>query len=849
MIKIVEKLLKNENDDYILPFFWQRNEAEEIIREYMSQIYKCGIRQVCLESRPHPDFCGPKWWYDLDIVFDEADKLGMRVWVLDDCACPTGSANGKGKLMPERLKKTFLHLKEFDIAGPKENAHFILKSSEKIDDVLNYVSAIAVKVDIAEGDFVLTDTIIDFFDNIKDDKLWLNVGDGHWKIYVVYEKSGDPKNTLDTQINPIIAESTDVLINEVYEKHYNKYKERFGKSFAGFFADESGFYNIAGFKSMLGIDESIRLPWGLNMYSELEKEYGADWRKDLAFLWISSEKVSPSIRYAYMNTLTQLYEKNFSRRIGDWCTTHKVEYIGHVVEDENNHSRLATGAGHFFRSLSGHHMSGVDVVLNQLLPDLDYKINTYHKWDGEFFHYALAKLGSSLSILDCKKKNRALCEVFGAYGWSEGLKLMKWLADHMLVRGINYFVPHAFSMADFPDYDCPPHFYAHGKNQQFKHFGRLIGYINRMAYLLSNTEHNIKVAILYNAEAEWCGKSMLIQKPARELTQNQIDFLFLPADYIDTINTRLQVNGNEFDTLIVPYAEKLPYEIVEKLYGLSDNTRIIFINGFPDDIIGGNIDILNKLKAKTQIIKLNNLAEDLVEYCPVKLSNKQKHLRLLKRKTGESNLYYFFNESAVNSVCCKVIMNTDKTIYQYDAMNNTILKNSSNNCFELKLLPYESRVLIEGDFNMRVDDFVISKDEIMFLNGPFKLSVCAYNENKFKAIDDIVILEDMSAKEEFLDFSGTFCYETQFDFMKNNKRVFINLGQVYETAEVYINNNPVGVCISAPYALDITDFVNSGKNHLKIYVTNTLANACRDRFSADVLQDPSGLIGPIRLIS
>lgn len=55
-----------------------------------------------------------------------------------------------------------------------------------------------------------------------------------------------------------------------------------------------------------------------------------------------------------------------------------------------------------------------------------------------------------------------MCELFGAYGWSEGNRLCKWLADYMLVRGVNHFVPHAFDAAPFPDADCPPHFYAHG---------------------------------------------------------------------------------------------------------------------------------------------------------------------------------------------------------------------------------------------------------------------------------------------------------------------------------------------------------------------------------------------------
>ncbi|MFR6327621.1 MAG: hypothetical protein ACLUOI_01455 [Eisenbergiella sp.] len=55
-----------------------------------------------------------------------------------------------------------------------------------------------------------------------------------------------------------------------------------------------------------------------------------------------------------------------------------------------------------------------------------------------------------------------MCEIFGNYGWAEGAQTMKWLTDFMLVRGINVFVPHAFSPKDFPDPDCPPHFYAHG---------------------------------------------------------------------------------------------------------------------------------------------------------------------------------------------------------------------------------------------------------------------------------------------------------------------------------------------------------------------------------------------------
>lgn len=80
--------------------------------------------------------------------------------------------------------------------------------------------------------------------------------------------------------------------------------------------------------------------------------------------------------------------------------------------------------------------------------------------------------------------------------------MMKWLMDFLLVRGVNHFVPHAFSV-DYPDPDCPPHFYADGNNPQFPAFSELMRYTNRASHLLSGGEQVTDAAILYHAEAEW----------------------------------------------------------------------------------------------------------------------------------------------------------------------------------------------------------------------------------------------------------------------------------------------------------------------------------------------------------
>ncbi len=64
--KVCQQRLRNcyrargEND--IFPFFWQHGEEEGTLRRYMQVIDEANCHAVCVESRPHPDFCGPGWW-------------------------------------------------------------------------------------------------------------------------------------------------------------------------------------------------------------------------------------------------------------------------------------------------------------------------------------------------------------------------------------------------------------------------------------------------------------------------------------------------------------------------------------------------------------------------------------------------------------------------------------------------------------------------------------------------------------------------------------------------------------------------------------------------------------------
>lgn len=83
----------------------------------MKVIDESNIKAVCVESRPHPDFCGPKWWADMDVILDEARKRGMKVWILDDSHFPTGYANGAMAEQPDELCRQSVSCRTYRCSG------------------------------------------------------------------------------------------------------------------------------------------------------------------------------------------------------------------------------------------------------------------------------------------------------------------------------------------------------------------------------------------------------------------------------------------------------------------------------------------------------------------------------------------------------------------------------------------------------------------------------------------------------------------------------------------------------------------------------------------------------------
>lgn len=877
----LQEVLDGKEHNYLLPFFWQHGEDEEAIREEMARVHEAGIGAVCVEARPHPDFLGPKWWKDMDIIMEEARERGMQVWIFDDDHYPTGHAAGKVKEAPEELHRLFLGERYIDAIGPAQGTSFLLDTlllsglrptfshSRYASGKNKLISVVAVRRDPANG--TLLSDCVDITDLVHDGILYWDIPEGYWRVFIISENKDGGSEQQKDYLNPLDRESVRILIDTVYEAFYDRYQADFGKTFAGFFSDEPGFYNdktTFDFHSKPG-KKAAPLPWSREMPDLLEQALGKDYRKHLYRLWHDAGEQTNFVRYTYMNIVSKLYGENFCSQIGEWCTAHGVEYIGHVLEDNNVHARLGSGAGHFFRALWGQHMSGIDVVLWQIVPGFDEL--SFSKpggdTDSEFFHYGLAKLGVSLGHLDPKKQGRTMCEVYGAYGWAEGLKLMKWITDHMLVRGVNYFIPHSFSQKAFPDPDCPPHMYAGGKNPQYRYYKHLNRYMNRISHLISGGRHVATAAVLYHAEAEWSGEAMVFQKPVKQLMQRQIDCDVVPIDLLldaaSVQDSKLKVHLEDYECLIVPYSEALPSAMIRRLAHFADQGLAVrFVDGLPlrsseSRDISADLSGL-AVHPNVKVVPLNTLAQSLLAdgHYEMRVDTYEPNLRSYHYHHDDLDIFMFFNEHPHQTIRTKIDLPIQGYICAYNAFLNrlTVLnatEKEDKTAVQLDLHPYESIVLLHGTAlagHAALPQFEAVSD--LELHGKWTVSTAtAERYPHFDEWGKLTVPTNMSGPHALPRFAGTFRYETEFEWNEAAIDVLLELGEVYETAEVWLNGEPAGVRICPPYCLEIHGLIKKGTNKLVIEVTNTLVKDQHDFLSAYAQQEPSGLIGPVRVKS
>lgn len=314
----------------IMPFLWVHGESEAMYRHMVQVIHDASLDAFCVEARPHPQFCQEQWWRDLSIIIDEAEKLGMKVWLLDDKHFPTGYAAGAVKNAPLALRRRHIIHRSISVSAGtavRLDVKRYVQPKEKqspMDVVMLLYANHGLPRKIRQDELLSVtaysrDQHIDLARHIHNGKLCWTVPEGDWHIDIcalTYDSG-----THREYINMLDEASCRLQIEAVYAPHYAHFSGKFGTVIAGFFSDEpelgNGSYTRHG--NTLGTEQS--LPYSKALAARLEKALGAEWKNLLPLLWRNEYNRSETarVRFIYMDCVTRLVEECFSMQIGQWC--------------------------------------------------------------------------------------------------------------------------------------------------------------------------------------------------------------------------------------------------------------------------------------------------------------------------------------------------------------------------------------------------------------------------------------------------------------------------------------------------------------------------------------------------
>lgn len=209
-------------------------------------------------------------------------------------------------------------------------------------------------------------------------------------------------------------------------------------------------------------------------------------------------------------------------------------------------------------------------------------------------------------------------------------------------------------------------------------------------------------------------------------------------------------------------------------------------------------------------------------------------LRALRRSNPGGYHYFIANLTPddVNATMPLTVEFVDAA--WFDPMTGDISRAKiSDGKIDVNLRSGESRILCTYDKRSSLPEIACREsrpDTIDLSNQPWKLSfVESWPEIKSKRkLDKLKAWTDLD-DDSLNDLAGTGIYTTTFNLNEDEPDGDwqIDLGDVRESARVYLNGKYLGCAWAVPFVLSCGDALKAGKNELRIEVTNLTANRIR----------------------
>ena len=267
-----------------------------------------------------------------------------------------------------------------------------------------------------------------------------------------------------------------------------------------------------------------------------------------------------------------------------------------------------------------------------------------------------------------------------------------------------------------------------------------------------------------------------------------------------------------------------------------------------------------------EALNIINVAKDLEFQNP--------NLLFTHRRKGDSDIYFVTNQSDEIQKADMTFRVKGKQPELWDATNGTTRKlpnysfSETGTKIPLTFEPAQSYFIVfsDGATGPSSGDNFPKGNIVQELKSPWQVMFQPQKRGPEKPVQ-FVSLQDWSKSENdnIKHFSGTATYKTSFNNVKAapGERTFIDLGDVKNMAIIKINGKQVGGLWTAPWKIDISNYVSNGKNTLEVEVVNLWVNRmvgdsklplekrptwlANNYFYPTQPLEPSGLLGPVTI--
>lgn len=845
-------------------FSMQEQEAE--LEKRLDKVVSAGFSEIVASYQTkgmEPARFDETYFKALDRLVLACKKSKIRFWLEDYAPFPTGNANGAYQMEEHRaLNKIFVDERHVDIEGPEKEVVLridqllhamygkaIHRFSVKTPAFRKKLAVVACRLQDADASpFHVSldmDSVVRLDELEQDGFLKWDVPEGKWRVFVLFEtpeSAGRPHF-----MNLLSKESVALELKNVHKPLYEHLKEECGKSWQGFFYDEPeignnggdavfDYFMLPGRRNKEPADCDT-FPWSSEMAEKLA-ENDEKWIFHLPCLWYDGGKVGKDFRRDYMNAVSMLVRDNYNGQVYAFCREKGIGYIGHVLEDEGCHDKLGCGPSHYFRQQYYQDEAGIDVIAGQIMPGKDGVISWYGAGnaDGSFYHYGLAKLASSEAHINPLKKNRSFAEVFAMYG-QQGMAERKFLIDHLLVNGVNRML----FMEEFLT------------NARDGYTQILLNYTERMCRLLRMASPVHEVALLYHGEAEWRegDKAGQFHRIGEELARHQIGYDVIPADvfafpekYRTKTENGLEINGHAYQCLIIPACEVLTEEVrwfTEKCR--TQGFPILFVNRVP-------------VTEKEEPVLISDLYKELKKILSQNLEftgEKVRWLRTSHIRMQDQDIYLLHNEAAQGPITVQCRVKDGAIVRCEDPVSREILMPTQRVLpdgtreLTLSLGQYEMMLLMTGQPEKNSEEL----NTIVYRKLPLKWSLQFPDGRVIDTQEECIPLPENYVGYAF---DGKLRYQTMMETEEIPK--WIDLGDVSDCCEMFINGESAGKRMSAPYRFRVDSLLKKGSNKIVVDILASEGNGNDSRnffgIPAQLLTAmpysmvlPMGLRGPV----